>query len=116
MKAMVSDIERIVGHLKPEAPAGYVVKFEVRRSEWADAYELLAWRHKRDVFGLDLRNTYRAASVDIDPRDLIEWSRRNASAFIAYVSGRVHYLLALLFPKVPKFRIGTRNHAKRLAT
>jgi hypothetical protein len=111
-----SDIERIVKYLKPEAPPGYLVRFEVRDVLDADAYELIAWRHKRDAYGLELTKTYRAASVDVDPRDLIDWSRRDASAFVAYVHDRLRYLLALIFPKLPKFRIGTRNHAKRLAT
>lgn len=110
-----SDLVRIVGYLKPEPPPGFVVEFSVQRSDYKDAYELTAWRHKRDVYGLELKNTYRAAIVDVDPRDLIDWGRRGKSAFVEYVNDRIRYLLALIFPKLPTFRIGTRNHAKRLA-
>lgn len=112
----LSNVESIVKILMPKPPDGWKVGHEVRIAEYDDHYEVIAWRFQRDSYGNKLRETHRGACVVLDPHDIIELEYRSEHAVIAYVRDQLRYLFTLLFPPpLLNFRIGTKNHAKRLA-
>lgn len=106
------NIEQIVRRLAPKPPAGYRLDFEVFISDVSDAYVINGSAHRDGALGEELRRTYRRASITTN--DIGKLARVSDSAVLEEFVRCVRLVVAYLFPARPAFRIGTKNHAKRL--